>query len=161
MKWLDIDPWDDLGNWPADAYRFKGMQLSHSMMRNEINEREPRIIQHDGKSVRYSVCGKATGFHSEHRPNRKSEIEDLGEGTVLYFKFMKYFMFLFVLCFGLSCPSLIIYTAGLEYTDIEDKLTHYLGYTVMGNLGDYSDVLCHDGEIPPNHNGASYIGFHC
>jgi hypothetical protein len=28
LKMLDIDPWDDLGNWPADAIKFKGMQLS-------------------------------------------------------------------------------------------------------------------------------------
>ena len=51
---LDCDPWDDLGNWPADADKYKGMQLSNSRMRNEINHREPRQVdEQDG--VRHSA----------------------------------------------------------------------------------------------------------
>ena len=29
---LDTDPWDDLGNWPADAAVYKGMKLSRTKM---------------------------------------------------------------------------------------------------------------------------------
>lgn len=25
LKMLDVDPWDDLGNWPPDAHIHKGM----------------------------------------------------------------------------------------------------------------------------------------
>ena len=42
LKLLDTDPWDDLGEWPADAHIHKGMRLSESKMLNEIDVREPR-----------------------------------------------------------------------------------------------------------------------
>ena len=41
---MDTDPWDDLGNWVADAYPHRGMQLSHSKMLNEVGNREPNIL---------------------------------------------------------------------------------------------------------------------
>ena len=34
LKMLDVDPWDDLGNWPPDAFVHKGMQLSNARMIN-------------------------------------------------------------------------------------------------------------------------------
>jgi hypothetical protein len=44
LKMLDCDPWDDLGNWPPDAYTYKGMQLSNSRMINEVANLEPRTL---------------------------------------------------------------------------------------------------------------------
>ena len=46
----------------------------------------------------------------------------MGEGTVLYFKFLKYFMAVFLLAFGISVPSLLMYTRGLEYSDVKDAI---------------------------------------
>jgi hypothetical protein len=40
---MDLNPFDDLGNWPADAEKYKGMKLSESKMINEVNHKEPRI----------------------------------------------------------------------------------------------------------------------
>ena len=34
---LDTNPFDDLGNWPADAEKYKGMKLSESKMLNELH----------------------------------------------------------------------------------------------------------------------------
>jgi len=45
---LDVNPFDDLGEWPPDAERYKGMQLSQSKMRNEVGLREPRTVNFEG-----------------------------------------------------------------------------------------------------------------
>lgn len=113
LKLLDTDPWDDLGNWNADAQIYKGMKLSESKMKNEIDHSEPRTIIQNGAITSYPLFGTKIGHHSTDRSNRKSEIEDLGEGTNLYFKFLIYFMFIFFWCTLFSGPAIAIYAYGM------------------------------------------------
>jgi len=120
LKMLDCNPWDDLGNWPADANRYKGMQLSESKMKNEIDHREPRTVVYDGRRSSYPFFTTGTGWHSTEKRNRKSDIEELGEGTNLYFKFLKYFMLLLFFATVFSVPAFMIYFNGSQYANITD-----------------------------------------
>ena len=104
LKMLDCDPWDDIGNWAPDAYMHKNMTLSNSRMINQCTNHEPRMMSPEGKMVPYPVFGTDTGRHSSDFKQRRSEIEALGEGTCLYFKFMKYFMGIF---FVLEAKSIL------------------------------------------------------
>ena len=61
LKMLDCDPWDDLGNWPPDAFIYKGMQLSNSKMLNEVANREPRTVGSDGKVAEFGVLSTNLG----------------------------------------------------------------------------------------------------
>ncbi len=122
MKFLDLNPTDDLGNWPADAIQYGGMTLSHSKMLNSLDLLEPRQAKQAGKFEVYPLFSTNTGWHSTVRPWRKSEIEELGEGTNLYFKFLKYFMLLFLFCAGLSGPASAFYAFGFEYLKVPDIL---------------------------------------
>lgn len=112
---MDTNPFDDLGNWPADAEKYKGMKLSESKMLNEVNHREPRTKSAEGKFTEYSFFSTDFGYHSSERKNRKMEAEELGEGTNLYFKLMKYFMCVFFMATLLSGPALTFYIWGMEY----------------------------------------------
>jgi hypothetical protein len=109
---VDTDPWDDLGNWQPDAERYKGMRLSHSKMINAIDHREPRTAAYDGRFEEFPLYNTEIGYHSVNRANRKSDIEELGEGTNMYFKFMKYFMFWFFIATLFSGPAISIYMYG-------------------------------------------------
>ena len=120
LKMLDCDPWDDLGNWPPDAFIYKGMQLSNSRMINEVANREPRTIGSDGKVSEFSVLSTNLGYHSTDAANRKSEIESLGEGNNLYFKFLKYFMTVFVICACISGPQIATNSNGHEYESYDN-----------------------------------------
>jgi hypothetical protein len=62
----------------------------------------------DGKLDSYSILDAKTGWHRNSVDSRKSDIEQLGEGTNLYFKFLKYMMLCLILCTLLSIPSLMI-----------------------------------------------------
>ena len=104
LKMMDCDPWNDIGNWPSDANKYKGMQLSVSKMKNEINHREPKTVGYDGKMSSYSLLSTSTGWHSSNKQIRKSDVEELGEGTNLYFKFLKYFMILYFVAFLVTLP---------------------------------------------------------
>lgn len=153
---LDCDPWDDLGNWPADADKYKGMQLSNTKMRNEINNREPRKQdEQDGISHPYPIVSTSTGWHSTNKDFRKSDIEDLGEGTCLYFKFLKYFMVLLLTWILISIPATIIYSSGTEYSyatdnrsEILKSLLMYMATPTLGNLGSYMVQSCNSAQIP-------------
>jgi hypothetical protein len=137
LKMLDCDPWDDLGNWPPDAFIYKGMQLSNSRMINEVANHAPRTIGSDGKFAEFSVISTKMGYHSTNASNRKSEIESLGEGNNLYFKFMKYFMIIFAICSCLSGPQIAANTNGLQYQlNLDSNVLYvWIAKTFMGNLG--------------------------
>ena len=162
LKMLDCDPWDDLGNWPPDAFIYKGMQLSNSRMINEVASREPRTIGPDGKVSEFSVVSTNLGYHSTTIPNRKSEIESLGEGNNLYFKFLKYFMTIFVICACLSGPQIAANSNGVEYQTYEGHpFNKWIARTFIGNMGNYLDLSCVSGNLPNTKNKASYVNFKC
>lgn len=123
LELLDTDPWDDLGNWQPDAERYKGMRLSHSKMIKAIDHREPRTSAYDGRFEEFPLYNTDIGYHSENRANRKSDIEELGEATNLYFKFMKYFMLWFFIATLFSGPAIALFIYGVQYDDIQDWYT--------------------------------------
>jgi len=163
LKMLDCDPWDDLGNWKPDAYVHKGMQLSNSRMINQVSNLEPRTFsQTDGKMIRFPLWGTNTGMHSSVVSRRKSDVESLGEGTCMYFKFMKYWMFIFFVCFVLSVPAMVINGNGDAYPEREGTIFKKLvALTTMGNVGSYQDLDCTSAVLPDTSNKASYMNFAC
>ena len=161
LKMLDTNPWDDLGNWPADCVAYKGMKLSESKMKATVDDREPRTVGSNGALMEYPLFGTNLGYHSTERANRKSEIEELGEGTNLYFKFLKYFMLLFLWCTLLSGPAITFYAYGMQYDQVDDPVSKMIGLTTVGNLGPYREDMCSSGELPDTRNQASYVTFRC
>jgi hypothetical protein len=162
LKMLDTDPYSDIGNWPADASSYKGeARLSESKMKNEIDHREPRTKSFEGRFTEYPICSTEMGNHSSDRRDRKSEIEDLGEGTVLYFKFLKYWMFIFFMSTLLSGPALAVFLYGMQYDQLTEPFYLYVARSFMGNMGSYMDMSCTNANLPPTKNRAAYIGFKC
>jgi hypothetical protein len=161
LELLDTNPWDDLGNWTPDAERYKGMRLSNSKMQNEIDIREPRHSAYDGRVEEFPLFGTEIGHHSTDRDNRKSDIEVLGEGTNLYFKFMKYWMLVFFIGTIISGPAISLYMYGMQYDMITDWYTRMTGMATLGNLGTKEDRSCSSAYLPNSRNKASYIGFRC
>lgn len=137
------------------------MRLSESKMKNEIDHREPRTNSYDGRLSEYALFGTGIGSHSDDRRTRKSDIEELGEGTNLYFKFLKYFMLLFFICTLLSGPALTVYLYGMEYDAVREPFVKWLSVASLGNLGSYQAATCSSASLPPTKNRASYIGFRC
>lgn len=88
------------------------MRLSHSKMINAIDHREPRTQIYDGRFEEFPLYNTEIGFHSTNRNNRKSDIEELGEATNLYFKFMKYFMLWFFIATLISGPAIALFMYG-------------------------------------------------
>jgi len=161
LKMLDTNPWDDLGDWPADAEIYKGMRLSQSKMKNEVDLREPRTINYDGRRAGYPFFSTELGWHSTKKQMRRSDIEELGEGTNLYFKFLKYFMLIFFFCLVFSAPAAAIFMSGGNYDSITNQIKYLTGLTTLGNLGPYTQMICASAYMPETFNGASYINFEC
>jgi hypothetical protein len=74
LEFLELNPWEDLGNWPADAVEFGGMTLSESKMKNAVILAEPRRISIGKAPVSYSLFSTKTGWHSTSKVWRKSDI---------------------------------------------------------------------------------------
>lgn len=138
---MDTDPWDDLGNWPADANVYKGMKLSETKMINEVDDREPRISAGNGNMINLSMLAHHTGWHSTDRETRKTDINELGEGNMLYFKFLKYWMGIFAFVTIISLPAICLYTDQYAYDSITTS-TKGLATATFGNLGYYWDTAC-------------------
>ena len=160
MGLLDTDPWDDLGNWPADANIYKGMKLSESKMRNEVDLREPRSSGYNDTKSTLSLFGTHTGYHSDKRANRKSDLSELGEGNMLYFKFLKYLMMVIFLSTFLSLPAIATFTTQLQYDDVTISTKNF-ALSTFGNFGYYIDQSCSSASMPTVANSLSYIGFSC
>ena len=115
----------------------------------------------DGSLQPYPIFGTSTGWHSTNKDSRKSDIEELGEGTCLYFKFLKYFMVIFFVAALISLPATFINLNGNEYDYVTDEYHKLLGYTTLGNLGSYVNQTCSSAYVPATINSASYIGLSC
>lgn len=152
LKMLDTDPYSDLGNWPADAICKGDARLSESKMKNEIDHREPRTKSFEGRFTEYPLFSTDLGSHSDDRRDRRSEIEDLGEGTVLYFKFLKYWMFIFFISTVLSGPALAVFLYGMQYDQITEPFYAYVARSFMGNMGSFTDMSCTNANLPDTKN---------
>lgn len=115
----------------------------------------------DGKMSSYPLFETKTGQHVSTVSGRSSDIFQLGEGTNLYFKFLKYFMGIFAICILLSIPSLMINEQGFRYHSEENFLKKLVAKTTLGSIGPYMDMACSSSELPSTANLASYINFNC
>jgi len=145
---LDCNPWNDLGSWPADTLKNEGKQLSVSKMKNEINHREPKTIGYDGRMSSFPLLWTKTGWHSTSTKMRKSEVEVLGEGANLYFKFLKYFMTLFCFATLVSLPTISMFGNGIENADYTNNLSKFLMALTLGNIGPYAVETCTSSPVP-------------
>jgi hypothetical protein len=130
-------------------------------MKNEIDLREPRTIDYDGRRSGFPIFGTDTGWHSTDKRKRHSDIEILGEGTNLYFKFLKYFMVLFFFCLIFALPLLGLFLSGGKFNGVDNILQQYLGMYSLGNLGLSMDMTCASTSLPDTYNQAAYISFKC
>jgi hypothetical protein len=75
---------------------------------------------------------------------------------------MKYFMFIFFVCFILSIPSMVINGNGGAFVNKESNpFSKLMALTTMGNIGSYQDLACQAAFLPDTENKASYINFAC
>ena len=81
--------------------------------------------------------GSDFGYHSYERKNRKMDVEELGEGTNLYFKFLKYFVCVFFGATLISGPALTFFIWGRQYDKVYDAYNHYVAISTIGNMGSF------------------------
>ena len=123
--------------------------LSYSKMvkmMDELHIRE-RVIDEETKTVEYrkrKVCSTKTGYHDCcSRRRRKSDFEEYGVGTVLYFQFLKYIGCLFLMMTVLAIPSMLFFFYGTELEDVAFK--KIVTSASLGNLGS-SKPVCKEGR---------------
>jgi hypothetical protein len=102
-------------------------------MINEINHREPRGINEAGIVAPISVLKSKSGWHSESKARRKSNLEVLGPGVNLYLKMVKYLGCLFFLFAILSIPCYMLYFNSLKNQQLELSES-YLSYSETTQL---------------------------
>ena len=113
-------------------------------MLSVINKTHPRekIMNEETKEVQYRhhpICKTNLGFHDCcSRERRRSDFDEYGVGTVLYFQFLKYMGCLFLAMAFLSIPSMLFFFYGTELTDY--SLTKIVTAASLGNLGSSSPV---------------------
>ena len=154
----------------GDQYQDASNGLCSLDMLEKINKTHPREkVQNDESNKveyrKHSICKTSVGFHDCcSRNNRKSEFDQYGVGTVLYFQFLKYMGFLFMLMFVLSIPSMLFFIYGTELTD--SSLTKVVTAASLGNLGS-SKPVCKSGtydivsETVNTNNPTAYIELSC
>jgi hypothetical protein len=122
---------NELIYWPLDASN----GLSYSKMLYITNLRHPRRVE-DGKFKKFPLCKTKTGWHCCIKRFRKSDFGYLGTGTSLYFKMLKYLIFLFLILSILSVPSYFFYIAGgeIDFSTIDIKTI--LTFFTLGNIGE-------------------------
>ena len=162
LQMLDCDPTDDLLGWPADAEKSHGMCLSESKMKNEVTQREPRLVTKDGKIEKYSVFLTKMGWHSTSSQWRASEIDDsMGEATSLYFKFLKYYILIFFICSLFSGVAIAVYATQMEFDMANFSLEKMITLVSPGNLIPQTDITCASAIIPTAPWKPSQISFRC
>lgn len=118
--------------WEKDAH---DGQLSYSRMVHRVALKHP-MRQEGQERTNYPICATHTGWYCLCKSWRKAEIRELGIGMSIYFKFLKYFMFVFLLMTALSIPSLYIYYHGDQVGDFTQlTLKQKLSAFSLGNIG--------------------------
>ena len=102
----DLDQWNMMDT-EMDAE--SSDHISYMKMMNEMLRCEARYIDEYGKNVLYSIWDSKMGMHSTNKADRKSDLEQLGPGIILYFKMLKYFHWIFFLLTLISVTSLILF----------------------------------------------------
>jgi len=105
-------------------------------MLNEVNLRQPRTHDASGEIRPIPVCGSSAGCHTCCRSLRKSDLNELGPGVVLYFKMLQLFQWLFFVFFILSIPLLCTYYSGSSLVDERrGGFRNKVSETMLGNMG--------------------------
>lgn len=113
-------------------------------MQKVIDDTHPRVkvVSEDSKVVtlrKRPICASKTGSHNCcSRAQRKSDFQEYGVGTVLYFQFLKYMGCMFVLFFILAIPAMLFFFYGTELADV--TFTKVVTAASLGNLGSSSPV---------------------
>lgn len=115
-------------------------------MINEINHREAREKDPEGKLQPIAVCGSRVGRHSNKRSVRAGSLEQLGPGVNLYLKMLKYFAKCFFLFFLISFPTHLIFKSGFAFSQ-ENGIDKLLGEYSLGNLNDVITSECYSADI--------------
>ena len=137
---------EDLSGWNKQDPHFdpkSRTNISYLKMKNEINYREARTKNKEGKLVPISICGSTVGCHCSQRRWRKSDIDELGPGVGLYFKMLKFLTYLFFVFSILSIPSLFIFMSGEGF--INSKLhpvMYWLSSTTLGSVNNFKTNEC-------------------
>ena len=89
-------------------------------------------------------CKTKTGWHGLCRQeSRRSDFDDYGVGSVLYFQFLKYMGCQFLIMFILGIPSMLFFYYGTELS--ETGFRSVVQSVSLGNLGTASNT-CGKGE---------------
>ena len=113
-------------------------------MISTINKTHPRekVMNEESKEMQYRqhpICKTNLGCHDCcSRERRRSDFDEYGVGTVLYFQFLKYMGCLFLAMAFLSIPSMLFFFYGTELTDY--SLTKIVTAASLGNLGSSAPV---------------------
>lgn len=108
--------------------------ISYIKMKNEIDQREARITDKNGKLTAIPVCGAGPGWHSSSRKIRSGKMDNFGPGINLYLKMLKYLACWFFIFTILSLPILVIYGSGSAFSD-QNAVAALVGRSSLGNLG--------------------------
>ena len=110
--------------------------LSYTKMTKVVEKRLPRKNNNEP----FSVCGTKTGWHCCWKKYRKTDVAEMGIGMSLYFKMIKFFIFLFALFTIISIPSYIFFTDGDGLCSISQSTPGIiLSSITVGNLGSKLD----------------------
>lgn len=104
------------------------------------NKRHPRQRDEAGEMKPFEFCATDLGCHTCIKSQRKSDFSDFGIGITLYFKMIKYLIYLFLILSMLSVPVFIIYWSGNE-TEIQFTSKQALSSFTLGNIGE-SEQIC-------------------
>jgi hypothetical protein len=111
----------------------------------------------------YSVLGTRTGQHCMFPSWRYSDMNEFGEGIVLYFMFLKWLAFQFLVLTLLSIPAFSFFyrsnSAGIESTT---DFTTYIYMFTLGTLGeDYITCDSVDLSLEDVEEGNSVASLYC
>ena len=125
--YIVIERGEEFGN---DASNF----LSYTKLMKFIDYEHPRITAEDGSKKPMPCCATRTGSHNPcKRANRRSDFDDFGVGSVLYFQFIKYMGCQFLVMAFLGIPAMMFFYYGTEMSDLEFRpIVQSLS---LGNLG--------------------------
>ena len=135
LLWIEQNEEDQ--EWPDDTVpnEFLISNLSFTKMINEVNHKEPRTIKPSQEVGKFPIWGSSVGMHTTYKKYRRSNLEILGPGILLYLKMLKYWGVCFLIMFLISIPSILIYYYGTHYDSYPVFLPRLFAQSTRGNLG--------------------------
>lgn len=113
-------------------------------MVDTVSKTHPRlkVIDEETKTVtlqKRPVCKTNLGFHDCcSRERRRSDFDEYGVGTVLYFQFLKFMSCQFMVLALLALPSMLFFFYGTDLSDT--SFTKVVTAASLGNLGSSNPV---------------------